>query len=91
MEGVFRFLPREQVHVIKFDDFRKDTPSVVNGVFTFLGVKPLSTVKNREQNLIPYERKMTPEEREHLYLAYKEDIARLEGLLGWDCSDWKPM
>jgi hypothetical protein len=46
-------------------------------------------VKNREQNRIPYERKITPEERQCLYEAYKEDIARLEEWLGWDCFDWK--
>lgn len=89
MERVFRFFPREQVHVIKFDDFRQRTAAVVNGVFDFLGVDPLPAVKNREQNRIPYDRKITREERQHLYNAYKEDIARLEELLGWDCSDWK--
>lgn len=89
MERVFRFFPREQVHVIKFDDFRKNTAAVVNGVFSFLGVDPFPAVKNREQNRIPYERKITREERQYLYNAYKEDIARLEELLCWDCSDWK--
>lgn len=90
MERVFRFFPREQVHVIKFDDFRNNTPEVVNRVFAFLGVKPLSKVKNRQQNRIPYERKILLEERRHLYQAYQTDIARLEQLLGWDCSAWKP-
>jgi hypothetical protein len=89
MERVFRYFPREQVHVIKFEEFRKQTANVVNHVFRFLGVKPLVRIKNREQNLIPYERKITPEERQHLYAQYEEDIARLEQLLGWDCSDWK--
>jgi hypothetical protein len=91
MERVFRFFPREQVRVIKFDDFRKKTPEVVNGVFTFLGVKPLARVKNRQQNRIPYERSITAEERRDLYELYKADIARLEELLNWDCSDWKKM
>jgi hypothetical protein len=89
IERVFRFFSREQVHVIKFDDFRKNTPDVVNKVFTFLGVKPLSVVKNREQNRIAYERTVTREERQYVYEAYKADIERLEQLLGWDCSDWK--
>lgn len=89
MERVFRFFPREQVDVIKFEEFRKRTADVVNDVFRFLGVKPLARIKNREQNLIPYERKITAEERQHLYAHYKEEIARLEQLLGWDCSDWK--
>jgi hypothetical protein len=62
---------------------------VVNGVFTFLGVPPLAKVKNEEQNRIPYERRISSEERRYLYRFYKEDIARLEKLLDWDCSDWK--
>ena len=89
MERVFRFFPREQVKVLKFEEFRKRTPEVVNEVFRFLGVRPLTRIKNREQNRIPYERKITREERRYLYGLYKEDIARLENLLGWDCSDWK--
>lgn len=89
MERVFRFFPREQVYVLKFDEFRRTTPEVVNGVFRFLKVGPLAKVENRQQNRIPYERKITPEERQYLYAAYKDDIARLEQLLGWDCSDWK--
>ncbi len=90
IERVFRFFPREQVHVVKFEEFRKRTPEVVNGVFQFLGVKPLAKIKNREQNLIHYERKITAEERQYLYSFYEADIARLEQLLKWDCSDWKP-
>jgi hypothetical protein len=62
---------------------------VVNKVFSFLGVKPLSKVKNRQQNRIPYERKISREERRYLYEAYKANIGQLEQLLGWDCSDWK--
>ncbi len=89
IQRVFRYFPREQVRVIKFEEFRKDTSEVVNGVFRFLGVEPLSKVENRQQNRIPYERKITGEERQYLYDLYKDDIARLEELLGWDCSDWK--
>jgi hypothetical protein len=89
IERVFQFFPRDQVCVIKFEAFRRRTHEVVNDVFRFLGVEPLPKLKNREQNLIPYDRKITPEERDYLYRFYKEDIERLERLLGWDCSDWK--
>jgi hypothetical protein len=89
MERVFRFFPREQVKVIKFEDFRRRTPQVVNDVFRFLGVKPLGNVRNREQNRIRYERRMSQEERQYLVELYRADICRLEALLGWDCSDWK--
>ncbi len=89
MERVFRFFPREQVHVLKFEEFRRNTPEAVNRVFRFLGLAPLPKVENRQQNRIPYDRKITAEERRYLYAAYKDDIASLERLLGWDCSDWK--
>jgi hypothetical protein len=89
IERVFHFFPREQVRVIKFEEFREKTPEVVNDVFSFVGVKSLNKVKNREQNRIPYERKITSEERRYLYELYRDDIARLEKLLNWDCSDWK--
>ena len=89
IQRVFCFFPREQVRVIKFEEFRKRTPDVVNEIFTFLTVKPLTKVKNRQQNRIPYEREITAEEKKYLYGLYHEDIARLEELLNWDCSDWK--
>jgi hypothetical protein len=89
MERVFRFFPREQVHVIKFDDFRTKWRETVDAAFRFVGVEPLANIENKEQNKITYVRRMTPEERRHLYAMYESDIAKLEKLLGWDCSDWK--
>lgn len=89
MERVFRFFPREQVHVIKFDDFRAKWRETVDGAFRFVEVEPLPNIENKEQNKITYVRRMTPEERRHLYAMYESDIAKLEKLLGWDCSDWK--
>jgi len=91
MERVFRFFPREQVHVIKFDDFRNNWHKTVTSVFEFLGVEPSVTLKNKEQNLIPYDRRMTDEERRSVYEIFRSDISKLEELLDWDCSDWKPV
>jgi len=31
---------------------------------------------------------MTVEERKHLYKIFADAIAKLEQMLGWDCSDW---
>ena len=89
MERVFRFFPREQVQVIKFDDFRKNTAGGGERSLRFSRGGPLTKVKNRQQNRIPYERKITPEERQFLYKAYREISHGSKQLLGWDCSDWK--
>jgi hypothetical protein len=45
IDRVFRYFPREQVRVIKFEEFRKRTPKVVKEVFRFLVVKPLAKSK----------------------------------------------
>jgi hypothetical protein len=89
MEGVFRYFPREQVHVIKFENFRSDTRKTLDAVCHFLGVEPLKSLKNVETGSTPYARKMTESERNYLVDLYRSDIERLEKLLSWDCSDWK--
>ena len=90
MERVFKFFPREQVLVIKFDDLRRDYRAVTDRIFNFLGVPPFPRLKTREENVILYARRMTQPEREYLFSLFENDIAKLENLLGWDCSDWKP-
>ena len=90
MERVFRFFPHEQVLVIKFDDLRRDYRAVTDRIVNFLGVPPFPRLKNREENVINYARPMTQSERVYLFSIFENDIAKLEKLLGWDCSDWKP-
>ena len=90
MERVFRFFPHEQVLVIKFDDLRRDYRAVTDRIVNFLGVPPFPRLKNREENVINYARPMTQSERAYLFSIFENDIAKLEKLLGWDCSDWKP-
>jgi hypothetical protein len=89
MERVFRYFPREQVHVIKFENFRSDTRKTLDAVCHFLGVETLKNLKNVETGSTPYARKITGSERQYLVDLYRSDIERLEKLLGWDCSDWK--
>jgi hypothetical protein len=90
MERVFRFFPRDQVLVIKFDDLRRDYRGVTDKIFNFLGVPLFPRLKNREENVINYARQMAASERAYLFSIFENDIAKLESLLGWDCSDWKP-
>ena len=89
MERVFRFFPREQVLVIKFDDLRRDYRTVTDRIFNFLSAPPFPRLKNREENIINYARRLTRSERKYLFSIFENDIAKLENLLGWDCSDWK--
>jgi sulfotransferase family protein len=89
LERVFKFLSREQVKIIKFEEFRDRKSETLNSISRFLGVTQLRSTRNKDRNVVPYERGMTFGERKQLYGIFVEDIVKLEQLLGWDCSDWK--
>jgi hypothetical protein len=85
----FNFFPREQVKAIKFEDFTGRQRETLASIFSFLGRKPLRSVRSKDRNVVPYERAMIWEERVFLYNIFADDIAQLEQMLDWDCSDWK--
>ena len=86
---LFKFFPREQLEVLKFEDFQKKQAEALANIFSFLGRTPLRSVRSKDRNIVPYERAMNWEERVFLYNLFAEDIANVEQMLGWDCSDWK--
>ena len=49
MERVFKFFPREQVLVIKFDDLRRDYRAVTDAIFYFLGVASFAPQESRRK------------------------------------------
>lgn len=89
LERVFKFFPREQVKIIKFEEFQNNNRATLDSIFEFLGVPPISISRNKDRNVVPYEREMTLVEREYLRPVFAEDVAKLERLLTWDCVDWK--
>ena len=89
LERLFKFFPRDQVKVTKFEKFREHQRETLASIFSFLGCKPLRSVRSKDRNVVPYERAMNWEERVFLYSLFAEDIAKVEQMLGWDCSDWK--
>jgi Sulfotransferase domain len=86
---LFKFFPREQVKAVKFDGFKEKQRETVASIFSFLGVKPLRSIRSKDRNIVPYERAMNWEEKVFLYNLFADDIAKVEQMLGWDCSDWK--
>jgi hypothetical protein len=88
LNRVFEFFPREQVKIVKFEDFRDRKQETVDDVFDFLGVKRMRVTRDRDRNVVPYERAMTPEERKYLADVFDAEIAKLEKMLGWDLGQW---
>ena len=89
LERLFQFFPREQVKIVKFEEFREKQRETLASVFSFLGLEPLRSVRSKDRNVVPYERAMNWEEKVFLYNLFATDIAKLEQMLGWNCSDWK--
>ena len=89
LEKLFALFAREQVLVLKYETFRADPFSVIDQVFDFIGVGRRSGLKNKQRNVGSYSQKLTREEREYAARIFAEDIAKIEKMLGWDCSDWR--
>ncbi len=89
LERVFKLFPREQVKAIKFENFKANQLETLASVLSFLDCKAPRSIRNKDRNIVPYERAMNWEERVFLFNLFADDIARVEQLLGWDCSDWK--
>src|SRR5713226_5992541 len=89
LEKIFKLFPRDQVFIIKYENFRSDPFPLLDRMFDFLGVRRKSGLKNKQRNVGSYSRKLTSEEREYAGGIFDEDIAKVEALLGWECSDWR--
>jgi len=89
LEQVFKLFPREQVLIIKYEDLRADPFPIADRIFDFIGARRVSRLKNKERNVGSYSRKITPQEREYATAIFDDDIAKVEALLGWNCSDWR--
>jgi sulfotransferase family protein len=88
LERVFKLFPRSQVEIVKFEDFRDRKQETLDAIFDFLGVKRMRVSRDKDRNVVPYERGMTPEERKYLLDVFGAEIAKLEQMLGWDLADW---
>ena len=91
LERVFKFFPPEQIKIVKFEDFHDRKQAALDGVFDFLGVKRLRVSRDKDRNVVPYERAMTSEEQKYLLDVFSADIGKIEQMLGWDLKEWKTL
>ena len=89
LEKVFSLFPRDQVLVLKYEEFRSNPSPTLDRMFDFLGVDRLRHYKNKKRNVGSYSRKLTGEERGFAAAIFELDINKVEDLLGWDCRDWR--
>lgn len=88
LQRALSLFPREQLLILKYEEFRARQRELVTEVFRFLELEPIS-FRPIEAHDIPYQRKTEQKERDLLRDILHEDIAKVEQLTGWDCTDWR--
>jgi len=90
LRALFQEIPRENVMMIKYEDFMRDQQRLVREAVRFVGgPENVEVPKIRRVNVWRYDRKLTADEFLELLPNYEEDIREVEALTGWDCSDWR--
>lgn len=90
IKRVFDIFDKDQVHFVKYEDYKRDNENEVLKVLSHIG---LDTSKYEytwhEAQMRDYIEPLDRNFREILIDYALEDIKEVEKLIGWDCSDWK--
>ena len=90
LERIYSLFKKEQVLVLKYEEFNVDPQAVLSKIFDFIGVnKKIFSFKNESVNYFEYKNKMEEEAREYLHEIYADDIKKVEKMLNWNCDDWR--
>lgn len=87
---IYQYFPSEQVHVIKYEDFRANQKQALIDILLFLGLD--YSVFNFEEEQIyhfPYTTEIDTVSFNLLNELFLPEIEKLEKILNWNCSDWK--
>jgi muconolactone delta-isomerase len=89
LKRIFDIFPREQIHVIKFDDFRADANAELRKVTDWLGLKGHQFERTTEIKGQSVDTDViSPETRAYLSDYYAEFNEQLWDLLGWEGEPW---
>jgi len=88
LRNIYRFFPKNQVLVLRYDKFKQNTLESLNAITSFLGISNFDDITKKIIHATPYDRKMTYEEFVYLKDSYIYEIKTIEKMLDWDCSQW---
>lgn len=74
---------------LKYEDLRDDPGSTLGRVHAYLGLPAPDTADIPKRNVHPYVKRAEDFDRQEMLALFLDDIAEVEALLGWDCSDWR--
>lgn len=75
---------------LKYEDLRDDPGATLKRVHAYLGLPAPATAEIPKRNVHPYPKKQDDDfDRQEMLALFLDDIAEVEALLGWDCTDWR--
>jgi len=88
-KAISAFAP-ENLLLIKYEDFNRAQETTVRQVARFIGSSAAPRVPRAHRtNVWSYKAPLARDEFDALLPYYEADIAAVEALTGWDCSDWR--
>lgn len=85
---LWHFFPKQQILILKYEDLQLDIANILLKISNFLNVKDFAEVQHENIHSRKYLAQMKQVDRLYLESLYSNEIANLEKVLGWDCSDW---
>jgi hypothetical protein len=85
---IWGLFPVDQTLILRSEDLQRTPQAALARVTDFLGVERCARVEARNVNARPYEVPMSSAARGYLCDVFASEVADLERMLGWDCSDW---
>ena len=80
----------KQLLFIKYEALLENQESTVEQILNFLNASAIDhKIQLDKIHTIPYENKISKKEFDYLSDFYKNDIKKVEDMLGWECHDWK--
>ena len=79
----------DQLLLLQNESLRNDPNKVLGKVAKFLSISSFETVEHVEIHTRSYPIELSNDEFDFLHIFYKDEILKLESLLGWDLSEWK--
>lgn len=89
IEHLLRYYPREQLHIIILERFKKNIQRGCDELFTFLDLPAYKILDESPDNVIPYTKPMQAITREKLKASFAPFNERLFTLLGFRISEWE--
>jgi hypothetical protein len=88
IKRMWRFFPRDQVKIFKFDDLINNHQSTLDDLSTFLKISNFPSLKQEHKNISGKKRQIKKDEYIRMRNLFYFEIKELERILNWNCSSW---